>query len=354
MRFLADDLVQHELSTKQTTPRTTPVSEAPVFKLQRAFSAQTVLGKTQDREDIEPSGKLTRSISAISDRSKSVRFYENVTLIDDRSISPLHALDKAPTLQASLENIFSDQSSAESLDSNTTGSASFSPPISDSEQEDIPEEEVAVEATHPVTEIAEQVTHQVTLKDRILAYQAATDELHREVERFRVLTSPQTPITQKNSSPQLTLFEESEKKPTEDSLRSESKEPSPVVVEERHSVSELLKSWERAQTPSSSPAKPKAFQQSPHKSSKSICDDKTSTEKSFDEKSNSKSEKKIDIAISEAPGGSSVATDVVLQQEKISEKISANIDETSALIEIKKRSVFLANTSKQKRNLLRR
>ena len=273
-RFLAEDIDQQE-GLRQNLPIASAVLEEPVVKLQRTHSVQAGFGRTQEAQS---SGRLTRSISSVSDRSKSVRFYESVTVIDDRSISPLHALDKAPTLQASLEDI-SDRSSVESVESDdSVRSISFSPPLSESEQSDILDEDVCDQTTRPVT-----------LHDRILAYQAATDELHREVERFRVLTSPQTPITHGHSSqqpegrsskslpsPRHVLFEETEDAASKSLEMPEDKEPSPVVVEESHSVSELLKSWENIQTPSSSPAKAKSFQHSPRKFTKSTFDNESS------------------------------------------------------------------------------
>ena len=275
-RFLADDLERHQLPPDVASSSQIPVTEEPVIKLQRAFSVQANFGRTQDES--ASSSKLTRSISTLSDRHKSVRFYESVTVIDDRSTSPLHALDKTITLQTSLENVCSDQSSLESVDTNTdtAESVSFSPPNSDSEQSDIQDEI----ANDPPS---------LTLNDRILAYQKATDELHREVEIFRRLTSPEAPINEESfSSKSAEKSEPSSSAPEQkcETVRlsfaveagvgdetSEDQQLSPAVVEESHSVSDLLKTWEKIQTPTQSPAK--TIQKSPIASTRKFKDDVT-------------------------------------------------------------------------------
>ena len=286
INFMKEDLERHQVNVESVSnDQEHMIEEETIVETVKALPEQQ---ECEERDqDVESNSSQLRSFSGAPETSKCVRFYENVTVIDDQSISSLHSLDKAVTLQSSIENECSDLSSIESpeTDSETTGSVSFSPPQSDSDQSELTEEE----APDPVSIRA------VTLQDRIRAYKAATDELHREVERFRLLTSPQSSSESSNirlDSEKLVKDEKlipkhpsafpsmgiSALKKTDKSFELENQsrdavahldgdKTSPVVVEESRSVGDLLEAWE-AQTPTRTMSLQKKISQTelePHK-----------------------------------------------------------------------------------------
>ena len=251
--FFADDTAKRRKKENEATAlHAFPVEEEHVVRVQRHAAEESELTAFTE----EHGSGLTRSLSTMSEHSKQVRFYANVTVIDDRSTSPLHSLDKAVTLHSSLEKLCSDESSNNSIESDwdSSGSATFSTAASDLERSGMEEN------------LFDRPT---TLKDRIRAYQRATNELHKEVEMFKRLTSPLSPVRQEAARefqistsraipPVPTNFSETlptAKGDADSDNTSSSKEPSPVVVEESHSVRELLMAWEKVQTPTQSPAK---------------------------------------------------------------------------------------------------
>ncbi|CAK8691079.1 unnamed protein product [Clavelina lepadiformis] len=231
---------------------------------------RTIISESSFETPIVSCSSRSRSVS--TDQLKSVRFHENVTVIDDASTQAIHAIGKEGRLFSPPDNDFhSDESESE------TASTSFSPQSSDLEDSDFPEEQPQEKPQ--------------SLKQRIKAYEAATTELHNEVENFRRLTSPQSPdvnppqevkfqssgatSSPKRSPGKLPIFElfsckhlshqieekqqthiESKSLCDEEEQEVETKEPSPVVVEETHSVRELLKKWNQGPSSSQLPVAP--------------------------------------------------------------------------------------------------